>query len=32
MGDLFDEEAIMALGEEDLTGVIQTPASIGPAV
>ncbi len=32
MSDLFDEDAIMALGEEALTGVIQTPASIGPAV
>ena len=32
MGDLFDEDAIMALGDDDLTGVIQTPASIGPAV
>jgi oxalate decarboxylase/phosphoglucose isomerase-like protein (cupin superfamily) len=32
MGDTFDEPAILALGPEDLTGVIRTPRSIGPAV
>ncbi|HEX5512073.1 MAG TPA: hypothetical protein VFX41_10185 [Actinomycetales bacterium] len=32
MGDLFDEEAILALPESELTGVIRTPKSIGPAV
>jgi hypothetical protein len=32
MGDIFDEEAIMALDPDDLTGVIQSPPSIGPAV
>lgn len=32
MGDIFDEDAIMALKPEDMTGVIRTPASIGPAV
>jgi hypothetical protein len=32
MGDLFDEPAIMALNPADLTGVIQQPRSIGPAV
>ena len=32
MGDLFDEAAILALPESELTGVIQTPASSGPAV
>jgi mannose-6-phosphate isomerase-like protein (cupin superfamily) len=32
MGDLFDEDAIMALPPERLTGVIHTPASIGPAI
>lgn len=32
MGDIFDEGEIMALAPEKLTGVIQTPQSIGPAV
>lgn len=32
MGDIFDEGEIMALAPEQLTGVIQTPQSIGPAV
>ena len=32
MGDLFDENAIMKLPQEELTGVIHTPQSIGPAV
>jgi oxalate decarboxylase/phosphoglucose isomerase-like protein (cupin superfamily) len=32
MGDVFDEEAIMALDPKSLSGVIQQPRSIGPAV
>jgi hypothetical protein len=32
MGDLFDENAVMNLPDEKLTGVIRTPKSIGPAV
>ena len=32
MGDLFDEAAIMAIPKDKLTGVIQTPRSIGPAI
>lgn len=32
MGDIFDEDEIMALAPDKLTGVIQTPQSIGPAV
>jgi uncharacterized RmlC-like cupin family protein len=32
MGDVFDEAAILALGEGQLTGVIRTPRSLGPAV
>ena len=32
MGDIFDESAIMLLPTEALTGVIQTPRSIGPAI
>jgi hypothetical protein len=32
MGDIFDEPALLALDPKKLTGVIQTPASIGPAV
>ena len=32
MGDTFDEPAIMALPQDKLTGVIQQPRSIGPAV
>jgi len=31
MGDIFDEPAILRLPPEALTGVIQTPKSIGPA-
>jgi hypothetical protein len=31
MSDIFDEPAILALPPEKLTGVIQTPRSIGPA-
>jgi mannose-6-phosphate isomerase-like protein (cupin superfamily) len=32
MGDFFDEPKIMALPEAELTGVIRTPVSTGPAV
>ena len=32
MGDSFDEAAILALPAADLTGVIRTPTSSGPAV
>jgi uncharacterized RmlC-like cupin family protein len=32
MGDVFDEPALLALDPKKLTGVIKTPASIGPAV
>ena len=32
MGDVFDEPAVMALPADKLTGVIQTPRSIGPAI
>jgi hypothetical protein len=32
MGDIFDEAAILALRPEQMTGVIRTPASIGPAI
>jgi len=32
MGEVFDEEAIMAIPAEELTGVIRTPRSTGPAV
>lgn len=32
MGDVFDESAILALPAEELTGVIRTPQSVGPAV
>jgi uncharacterized RmlC-like cupin family protein len=32
MGDIFDEPAIMAIPKDKLTGVIQQPRSIGPAV
>ena len=32
MSDTFDEPAILALPQEKLTGVIQQPRSIGPAV
>lgn len=31
MGDFFDEDAIRALSPEEMTGVIKTPVSIGPA-
>jgi len=32
MGDIFDEDAILAIPEEDLTGAIRPPQSIGPAI
>lgn len=32
MGDIFDEPKIMALPESELTGVIRTPVSTGPAI
>ena len=32
MSDVFNEPAIMALPPEELTGVIRTPRSIGPAI
>jgi hypothetical protein len=32
MGDFFDEEAIMKLDKSKLSGVIQQPRSIGPAI
>lgn len=32
MGDVFDEPAVLALQAEELTGVIWTPASVGPAI
>ena len=32
MGDVFDEPAILAIPADQLTGVIQTPVSVGPAV
>jgi hypothetical protein len=32
MGDAFDEQAILALPQEALTGLIHTPRSTGPAV
>jgi hypothetical protein len=32
MGDVFDEDAVLALPADQLTGVIQTPISVGPAV
>jgi hypothetical protein len=32
MGEIFDEKAILALPPEALTGVINTPRSVGPAV
>jgi hypothetical protein len=31
MGDIFNENDILALPPESLSGVIQTPKSIGPA-
>ena len=31
MGDIFDEDAIMAIPQEQLTGVISTPSLQGPA-
>ena len=32
MGDIFNEPNIMALPQSELTGVIRTPKSIGPAI
>lgn len=32
MGDVFDEAAILAIPDEELTGAIKTPQSIGPAI
>ena len=32
MGDIFDEQAIMAIPQNELTGAIRTPPSIGPAI
>lgn len=32
MGDIFDEDKIRAIPEEELTGAIYTPQSIGPAI
>jgi hypothetical protein len=32
MGDIFDEKKIWELPQEQLTGPIKTPKSIGPAV
>jgi hypothetical protein len=32
MGDVFDEDAVLAIPADQLTGVIQTPISAGPAV
>jgi oxalate decarboxylase/phosphoglucose isomerase-like protein (cupin superfamily) len=32
MGDFFDEAAILALPDSELTGVIRTPATTGPAI
>ena len=32
MGDLFDEAAILKIPKEQLTGLIQTPQSKGPAI
>ncbi|MGE3245440.1 MAG: hypothetical protein AB7F96_22320 [Beijerinckiaceae bacterium] len=32
MGDVFDEPAIMQIPKDKLTGVIQQPTSIGPAI
>jgi oxalate decarboxylase/phosphoglucose isomerase-like protein (cupin superfamily) len=32
MGEIFDEPAIMALPDDQLTGVIRQPQSIGPAI
>jgi oxalate decarboxylase/phosphoglucose isomerase-like protein (cupin superfamily) len=32
MGDVFDEDRIRAIPEEELTGAIYTPQSIGPAI
>jgi hypothetical protein len=32
MGDTFDEAAVLALPKESLTGVIQTPVLVGPAI
>jgi oxalate decarboxylase/phosphoglucose isomerase-like protein (cupin superfamily) len=32
MGEIFDEEAVMKIPEDQLTGVIQTPHLVGPAI
>ena len=32
MGDIFDEPAILALPQSELTGVIRNPQLVGPAV
>ncbi len=32
MGDIFDEDAILAIPDEELTGAIYTPPSTGPAI
>ena len=32
MGEVFDEPAIMALPQSELTGVIRQPATTGPSV
>lgn len=32
MGDIFDEAALLAIPESELTGTIKTPQSIGPAI
>jgi hypothetical protein len=32
MGDTSDEAAVLALPKESLTGVIQTPVLVGPAI
>jgi mannose-6-phosphate isomerase-like protein (cupin superfamily) len=32
MGDIFDEPAVLALPQSELTGVIRQPQSIGPAI
>ena len=32
MGDVFDEDAILAIPDSELTGAIKTPQSIGPAI
>ena len=32
MGDVFDEDSVLAIPKSELTGTIQTPQSIGPAI